>query len=155
MALEIERKFLLKDDGWRAIASLGHVIKQGYLNSTKARTVRVRLMDGQGFLTIKGQNIGTVRQEFEYNIPETDALALLRLCEQPIVEKTRYHVQCKGHLWEVDIFEGVNAGLEMVEVELEAVDQYLELPEWVGEEVSHNPRYYNSNLIAHPFSDWE
>ncbi|MEM7571250.1 MAG: CYTH domain-containing protein [Bacteroidota bacterium] len=154
MALEIERKFLLKNNSWRDQADPGHEIKQGYLNSTKARTVRVRLMDGQGFLTIKGQNIGTVRQEFEYPIPGADAMALLNLCEQPIVEKTRYHVRYQGLTWEVDVFSGVNAGLEMVEVELEAVDQEVIFPDWVGEEVSSDPRYYNSNLIAHPYGSW-
>ena len=153
MDVEIERKFLVKDDTWRTRASEGLVCRQGYIVSDKKKTVRVRVIGEQGFLTVKGATDGISRMEFEYEIDSPDAEYMLMLCERH-VEKTRYLVDHAGMKWEVDVFEGANAGLVMAEVELESEDQEIELPAWAGEEVSDDPRYYNAYLAAHPFSGW-
>ncbi len=154
MATEIERKFLLANDGWRA-GAVGRRYRQGYLSTDKARTVRVRAIDEEAYLTIKGATEGLSRLEFEYPIPAADAEALLeQLCEQPIIDKTRYRISHGAHVWEVDEFHGANAGLIVAEIELGSEDEAFERPEWIGEEVSGDPRYFNSNLIAHPYSDW-
>lgn len=155
MGLEIERKFLVKHNSWKEKATLGQHIQQGYLNLDKERTVRVRVIAGKGMLTIKGKTVRTTRLEFEYEIPLDDALQLLNLCEQSILEKTRYLLDYEGNTWEIDVFEGVNEGLCIAEIELETEDQKVALPDWVGKEVSDDIRYYNSNLILHPFKDWE
>ena len=153
MAHEIERKFLVRSDEWRALAKATHY-RQGYLSSVKERVVRVRTIDDQGFLTIKGINEGLTRLEFEYDIPAEDAAGLLELCEKPLIEKNRSKIELNGLTWEVDEFFGDNAGLIVAEVELESEDQTFEKPSWVGEEVSGDPRYYNSNLIQNPFTTW-
>lgn len=154
MPVEIERKFLVKDDRWRTLGS-GQRYRQGYLSSVPARTVRVRLAGDQAYLTIKGKTTGALRPEYEYLIPVADAEAMLdNLCEQPLIEKTRYRIEHQGLVWEVDEFEGENRGLLIAEVELDTEDQIIEIPDWVGEEVTGNPRYYNVNLIADPFSKW-
>ena len=154
MATEIERKYLVVDDAWRSQA-VGTVFRQGYLSTVKERTVRVRVAGERGLLTIKGITVGAVRSEFEYEIPGADADQLLdELCERPLIEKTRYEIEAGGLTWEVDAFAGVNEGLITAEVELDDEDQEIALPDWVGEEVTHDPRYFNSNLIAHPFSEW-
>lgn len=155
MALEIERKFLVSSDDWQDHTHQSTPLSQGYLNSNKERTVRVRIAGDRGILTIKGKTIKTTRQEFEYDIPLAEARKLLLLCEQPIIEKTRYLVTADELLWEIDVFEGVNKGLTVAEVELQSEEQKIDLPSWVGQEVSDDPRYYNSNLIRHPFQDWE
>lgn len=155
MASEIERKFLVTSDAWRALAHGTHY-RQGYLSTVKERTVRVRTIDDQAFLTIKGLTVGVTRAEYEYPIPHADATALLdRLCEQPLVEKTRYKIPFAGLVWEVDEFHGVNQGLVVAEVELPSADAAFEKPTWVGLEVSHDSRYFNSNLIRHPYTTWE
>jgi len=154
MAQEIERKFLLASDQWRSGAE-GRLYRQGYLSTDKARTVRVRIVGERGLLTIKGLTRGISRLEFEYDIPLADATRLLdELCHRPLIEKTRYEVTHGGLTWEIDEFHGDNAGLIVAEVELASEDQDIELPEWVGAEVSGDPRYYNSNLAQHPFSKW-
>jgi len=154
MATEIERKFLVKDDTWRGLGEGGHY-RQGYLSTEPDRTVRVRVVAGKGYLTIKGRTVDATRAEYEYVIPLADANAMLdELCERPLIEKTRYRIDCQGLLWEVDEFEGENAGLVIAEVELASADQVVALPDWVGEEVTTDPRYYNANLIANPFSRW-
>ncbi len=154
MATEIERKYLVVDDAWRSQA-VGTVFRQGYLSTVKERTVRVRVAGERGLLTIKGITVGAVRSEFEYEIPGADADQLLdELCERPLIEKTRYEIEAGGLTWEVDAFAGANEGLITAEVELDDEDQEIALPDWVGEEVTHDPRYFNSNLIAHPFSEW-
>jgi adenylate cyclase len=144
MAVEIERKFLVAGDGWRGGA--GRRLVQGYLSETGAATVRVRIDGAGAFLTIKGENAGAVRPEFEYPIPLADAEAILALCRRPLVEKTRYEVEHSGHVWEVDVFEGDNAGLVTAEVELDAEQEAVELPSWVGTEVTSDLRYRNSSL---------
>jgi adenylate cyclase len=154
MGKEIERKFLLKDDSWRSLAK-GKKYRQGYLNSVKERIVRVRTIDDKGFLTIKGMVTGATRSEFEYDIPADEAEAMLDdLCEKPLIEKNRYKIEFGGLVWEVDEFIGENQGLTMAEVELESEDQSFEKPAWIGEEVTGDPRYFNSNLIQNPYTRW-
>jgi adenylate cyclase len=154
MGKEIERKFLVKTDEWKELAKSTHY-RQGYLSSQKERVVRVRTIDDKGFLTIKGITVGATRLEFEYDIPLSDTKELLELCEQPIIEKSRAKIGFAGLTWEVDEFYGVNKGLTVAEVELETEDQKFEKPDWIGEEVTGDPRYFNSNLIANPFTEWK
>ncbi len=154
MAKEIERKFLVKNDTWRS-QDKGKRYRQGYLNTAKERTVRARIAGDKGYLTIKGITIGAMRSEYEYEIPVADANEMLDgLCERPLIEKTRYHVPHDGLVWEIDEFEGENRGLIVAEVELKDEHQSLTLPDWVGEEVTGDPRYFNANLVAKPFSKW-
>jgi CYTH domain-containing protein len=153
MPQEIERKFLVTGDGWRALG-VGAIYRQGYI-STGARTVRVRVVGDRGYLTIKGPTDGISRSEFEYAIPIEEALEMLQtLCELPLIAKTRYQVPWAGLVWEIDEFEGENQGLIIAEVELSEPNQAIDFPEWIGEEVSHDPRYYNSNLAKVPFTHW-
>ena len=154
MGTEIERKFLMKNDSWRSLAK-GTKYRQGYLNSTKERVVRVRTIDDKGFLTIKGITTGATRVEYEYEIPDVEATAMLdELCEKPLIEKNRYKIALGGFTWEVDEFFGENQGLIIAEVELESEDQQFEKPHWIGEEVTGDPKYFNSNLIQNPYLKW-
>ncbi len=155
MAKEIERKYRIKDNTWKSQIHSSHSIKQGYLNLEPTRTVRVRIMGPKAFLTIKGKNIKTTRLEFEYEIPIDDALQLLQLCEKPLLEKTRHEIHINKLIWEIDEFEGDNQGLIIAEVELQDENQEIELPSWIEKEVSHEPRYYNSNLIQNPYKNWK
>tara|TARA_B100002003_G_C14157473_1_gene557713 strand:- start:4372 stop:4842 length:471 start_codon:yes stop_codon:yes gene_type:complete len=151
---EIERKFLLKNDSWRVEGS-GTLYRQGYLSTVSERTVRIRLINDQGFLTIKGIPVGARRAEYEYEIPAGEASEMLdNLCEHPLIEKTRYRVEYQDLVWEIDEFKGDNAGLNIAEVELEDENQAVHMPDWVGEEVTGDPRYYNANLTANPYSQW-
>lgn len=160
MATEIERKFLLANDDWRAQADAGIQMRQGYLSSFSAdvapkASVRVRIAGERANLNIKSATLGVTRQEFEYPIPVDDANALLdTLAEGPLIEKNRYHVQHGKHTWEIDVFAGDNQGLVVAEIELGAEDEDFERPGWLGEEVSGDPRYYNVCLVKHPFKDW-
>ena len=154
MAKEIERKFLVAGEAWRALAE-GTRYRQGYLSTVKERTVRVRTIGDTGFLTIKGISVGATRSEYEYEIPAGDAEEMLDdLCERPIIEKNRYKIPLGDVTWEVDEFFGVNDGLIVAEVELQSEDQAFDKPEWIGEEVTGDPKYFNANLIARPFSTW-
>ncbi len=153
MAKEIERKFLVRGDAWRALAT-GVGYRQGYLSTVKERTVRVRTVGAKGFLTVKGITVGATRLEFEYEIPTADANSLLEMCEQPLVEKSRYKIPQGDLTWEIDEFDGVNRGLIVAEIELPSEDHAFARPDWIGEEVTGDPRYFNSNLIAHPFTTW-
>lgn len=154
MGKEIEKKFLVRGDVWRSLAK-GTAYRQGYLNSAKERTVRIRTIDAKAFLTIKGLTVGATRSEYEYEIPVADCDAMLdALAEKPIIEKKRYKVPFAGLTWEIDEFFGDNAGLIVAEVELESETQIFEKPDWVGEEVTADPRYFNSNLIKHPYTKW-
>ena len=154
MGKEIERKFLLKGDAWRDLAQ-GTMYRQGYLNSAKERTVRVRTVGDKAFLTIKGITVGATRAEYEYEIPFVDCNALLdNLAEKPLIEKKRYKIKQGEFVWEIDEFFGDNKGLIVAEVELTSEDQAFPKPEWVGDEVTGDPRYFNSNLIKHPFTKW-
>ena len=155
MAIEIERKFLIQNDDWRNLA-LGTVYRQGYLATGAARTVRVRIAGNSAYLTIKSASVGISRAEFEYEIPIADAAQMLdTLCDRPLIEKTRYKILHQGVLWEVDEFDGENRGLILAEVELTDPNQPLVLPDWIGQEVSDDPRYFNSNLVKHPFQSWD
>jgi CYTH domain-containing protein len=154
VATEIERKFLVVGDDWRSLAAATE-IRQGYLSTVKERTVRVRVIGDRGYVTVKGITVGATRTEFEYEIPVADAHQMLdQLCERPIIEKTRSRIDVAGLIWEVDSFAGVNAGLVVAEVELEDEAQEIDPPRWIGEEVTDDPRYFNANLIAHPFNEW-
>lgn len=154
MPQEIERKFLLKNKDWKAQVNKSYALKQGYLSTHPERTVRVRIKGEKGILTIKGKNEGISRAEYEYEIPLIDAEELLLVCEKPIIEKTRYEVYVNEHTWEIDVFEGVNKGLSVAEIELKSENEAFEIPEWIGVEVSNDPRYYNSSLIRAPYSSW-
>jgi adenylate cyclase len=154
MGREIERKFLVRGDGWRPGARTVFY-RQGYLLAEAGRTIRVRVQGDQAFLTIKGRTETIARLEYEYPIPVADAHEMLeRLCRQPFVEKYRSTIEHAGMTWEVDEFLGENQGLIVAEVELESEDQVVERPEWVGEEVTHDPRYLNANLATYPFARW-
>jgi adenylate cyclase len=154
MGTEIERKYLLRNDLWREGAS-GTMYRQGYLNSVKERTVRIRTVGDKAFLTIKGITVGATRAEYEYPIPTDDCNAMLdALAEKPLIEKKRYKIKHGGLIWEIDEFFGDNKGLIVAEVELQSESQSFSKPDWVGEEVSGDPRYFNSNLIKHPFTKW-
>ena len=154
MAKEIERKFLVAHQVWRESVNTIHVYRQGYLSYDSERTVRVRATEVTGYLTIKGITEGLTRDEFEYEIPLADALALLQLCERPAIEKKRYIVPNGAHVWEVDVFEGVNEGLVVAEIELGSEDEAFDKPNWLGNEVSGDRKYSNSALSLHPFKDW-
>ena len=154
MAKEIERKFLVAGEDWRALAR-GTRYRQGYLSTVKERTVRVRTIDDKGYLTVKGISVGATRSEYEYEIPAADAEEMLDdLCEKPIIEKNRYKIPIGDVIWEVDEFLGVNDGLIVAEIELLSEDQSFPKPDWIGDEVTGDPRYFNANLIARPFSTW-
>lgn len=154
MGVEIERKFLLAGDGWRKLGE-PVLLRQGYLSSNPDRTVRVRIEGATGTLTIKGRSVGATRSEWEYEIPLDEAGELLdRLCEQPVIQKHRRRIAFGAHIWEIDEFLGANQGLVVAEVELEFEEQQFDKPEWIGEEVTHDRRYFNSSLISQPFSAW-
>lgn len=155
MGREIERKFLLAGDGWRSLAE-GVPYRQGYLCSSRERTVRVRIAGSRGLLTVKGPTRGATRSEFEYEIPLADARELLdTLCPQPQIDKRRYTIPYAEMVWEVDEFFGVNQGLIVAEIELEHEDQDFVRPEWIGAEVTDDPRYANAALCAAPYTTWK
>jgi adenylate cyclase len=160
MATEIERKFLVTGDGWRDQADQGVRYRQGYLTSLapggEAKvSIRVRMQGSAAYLNIKSATLGIRRQEFEYPIPAADAKAMLeKLCVGAVVEKTRYHVTCQEHVWEIDVFHGDNAGLIVAELELTDEHEVFARPAWLGDEVSEDTRYYNVCLAQHPYKDW-
>lgn len=155
MAQEIERKFLVQGE-FKSSAYASERIVQGYLSSVPERTVRVRALGDKGFLTIKGvaDKEGVSRYEWEKEIPVSEALELMKLCEPRIIDKVRYFVKCGTHIFEVDEFQGENAGLIMAEVELQSVAEDFERPGWLGEEVTGDKRYYNAMLSKHPYAKW-
>ena len=152
MGTEIERKFLVASAGWRAGNSVRLI--QCYLNRDKHRTVRIRIAGDKAFLTVKSLVQGATRAEFEYPIPVADAEQMLKFSDGPIIEKNRYVIEHDGCRWEVDEFFGDNAGLIMAEIELTSEDQPFSRPPWLGREVTHDMRFYNSNLAAHPYKEW-
>ncbi len=155
MATEIERKFLIKNSSWKEHADKGNKYSQGYLVGSKHASVRVRLQGEYAYLNIKSATLGIARQEFEYEIPLVDALEMLdTLCEKPLISKTRYHIKNDNHLWEIDVFDGDNEGLIVAEIELNNEDEVFTKPDWLGEEVSADTRYYNVCLVKHPFKEW-
>ncbi|MFT3992552.1 MAG: CYTH domain-containing protein [Luteolibacter sp.] len=154
MAIEIERKFLVANDGWRG-GTEGTRFSQGYLTNDPDRTVRVRVAGEKAFLTIKGRSQGISRAEFEYEIPVAEAVELLGMCLPTVIDKTRYVVEFSGLAWEVDVFHGENDGLIVAEVELDDENTVPDLPPWIGAEVSGDPRYFNSRLSRTPYRDWK
>jgi adenylate cyclase len=154
MGVEIERKFLVRGEEWKSLGE-SVLLRQGYLSSQPERIVRVRIEGDRAMMTIKGRSVGASRGEWEYPLPMEDARVFLdQLCERPIIEKHRYRIVHEGMTWEVDEFMGENAGLVVAEIELESEGQGFEKPEWVGEEVTQDARYFNSNLLRHPYSKW-
>ncbi len=154
MGIEIERKFLVADDGWRQAAASRTRFSQGYLSRDPARTVRIRIAGDAAFLTIKGATRGATRAEFEYPVPLADAQQLLALCDGPVVEKVRHLCPVEGMTWEVDEFLGANAGLVVAEIELADEAQAFARPAWLGAEVTGDGRYVNANLAVMPFTRW-
>lgn len=154
--LEIERKFLVKNLDFIALATAKNRIVQGYLNSTPERTVRVRIKGNKGFLTIKGKSneAGTTRMEWEKEIDALDAEQLLTLCEKGAIDKIRHEIPVGNHTYEVDIFFGENEGLIMAEIELQSEDEAFEKPSWLGEEITSDKRYYNAYLSNNPYKTW-
>lgn len=154
MAKEIERKFTVDTGKWLP-EDAGVQVRQGYIPASGKTSVRVRVAGDKAWLTIKGETMGAVRTEFEYPIPVSDANQMLdELCMRPFIEKTRHYVEYAGTIWEVDVFMGENTGLLIAEVELMREDQDIERPPWVLTEVTGDPKYYNVNLVARPFSQW-
>ena len=154
MAKEIERKFLVNTNAW-VPAGPGVRLTQGYLSADKDRVVRVRREGIAATLTIKGPSAGFTRSEFEYAIPTSDASEMLAsLCKRPLIDKNRHTEEHDGRVWQIDVFHGDNDGLVVAEVKLPSEDAVLVLPRWAGQEVSDDPRYFNSNLLAHPYSAW-
>ncbi|MEM7032220.1 MAG: CYTH domain-containing protein [Chloroflexota bacterium] len=154
MGTEIERKFLVKDNRWQS-GLKGVLCRQGYLTTNSDTTVRVRIKGDRGYLTIKGPSEGLTRAEYEYEIPIQDAIEMLnQYCVEGVVEKERFMVSHDAMTWEIDVFKGQNEGLILAEVELIDEEQVVAIPEWVGEEVSHDPQYRNAYLAQHPYCNW-
>jgi adenylate cyclase len=155
MAAEIEHKYLVQRNVWTPKDS-GVLYRQGYLSLVKERVVRVRIAGDRGYLTVKGLTTGVTRLEFEYPIPLADAATMLdQLCERPLIEKTRYHEEYQGHLWEIDEFHGDNDGLILAEIEVADRSERYAIPPWAGAEVSNDPRYFSSNLGLNPYKNWK
>lgn len=156
MAIEIERKFLVKNDAYKTESFKEIRITQGYLSLVPERTVRVRIKGEKGFITIKGiaSETGVSRYEWEKEIPLDEAHELLKICEPGVIDKTRYYVKSGAHTFEVDEFYTDNEGLTVAELELGSEDEVFEKPEWLAEEVSGEPKYYNSMLIKNPYKNW-
>ena len=155
MAIEIEHKFLLANDDWREQIIRSIKYRQGYLNSQATCSIRIRISDDHAWLNIKSATIGTHRNEYEYEIPIPDANEIVQnLCRKPIIEKTRHFVIDDGNTWEIDEFDGDNLGLIVAEIELSEIGKPFSKPHWLGEEVTHDLRYYNNKLAIHPYSKW-
>ena len=157
MAIEIERKFLLSSDQWRELVTKKVKMQQGYLaTSANAASVRVRIVGDKANLNIKSATLELFRHEYEYPIPIVDAQEMLEhLCETPLIEKIRHYVSVGNHVWEIDEFSGDNAGLIVAEVELQHVDEKFDKPQWLGDEVTQDKRYYNVCLVRHPYKQWK
>jgi adenylate cyclase len=156
MAIEIERKFLVRSDEWRAHVQRHIGIRQGYLSGGGGLSTRIRIVDGaDATLTIKSGRAGLRRLEFEYPIPLADAEQLMSLCQAAAIDKVRHVVPWQGMTWEIDVFEGDNAGLVVAEVELDHEGRQLDPPRWIGAEITGQSRYYNSSLVRHPFRLWD
>lgn len=154
MGVEIERKFLVRGKDWRAGILDSRKLRQGYLAIDDEISVRVRTDGRNATVAIKGAADGLARPEFEYAIPAADAESLLGLCRGRLVEKIRHRIKADGRIWEIDEFFGINAGLVLAEVEMSDAGESITLPDWLGAEVSDDPRYFNANLSIQPFSRW-
>ncbi|MCP4408351.1 MAG: CYTH domain-containing protein [Gammaproteobacteria bacterium] len=155
MATEIERKFLVHSDQWKASLERQEDFLQGYLANNDSCSIRVRISGGKAKLNIKSSTLGISRSEYDYTIPIADGQELLQqLCGKPVIEKTRHYVKHGRHLWEVDVFEGENAGLVVAEIELGQEDEDFEKPDWAGQEVTEDARYYTASLQVNPYRNW-
>ncbi len=155
MAVEIEKKFLIISNNWRDDASEGVQFLQGYFATNDSCSIRVRIAGNKANLNIKSATLGVTRTEYEYSISMKDAEQMLQnLCIQPLIEKTRYHVKHDEHTWEVDVFAGKNEGLVVAEIELKSTNEAFTKPNWIGDEVSDDPRYYNVSLVSYPYKNW-
>ena len=156
MAVEIERKFQVNKEKWQQVKKPeGSYLRQGYLLTDPEKTIRVRVKKETGYLTIKGKNEGATRAEYEYPIPLIDAEELLDKFASAVISKVRFEIPVAGKIWEVDEFSGDNSGLILAEIELNTEEEKFTLPDWVSEEVTHDKRYYNSQLSMHPYKDWQ
>ena len=156
MAVEIERKFLLASDSWRAAVTDSVEIVQGYIADSDTSTVRVRVAGENGSLNIKGPTLGITRKEYEYDLPLADAREILaEFCVARVITKTRHHAEHRGRIWEIDEFAGGNAGLIVAEIELSSENEVFDRPGWLGDEVSGDPRYYNVCLVKQPYGSWQ
>lgn len=155
MATEIERKFLVTSDAWRQQVTRQMILKQGYFGAAKKASIRIRISGDSANINIKSATLDIVRKEYEIPIDLNDAEEMLEdLCERPVIEKVRYLVPFGNHVWEVDEFSGDNQGLLVAEIELSSPDEEFEKPEWLGDEVSHDERYYNVCLVKNPYKNW-
>lgn len=155
MGKEIERKFTVVNDDWKSAVSRSCRYRQGYMGTDKLSSVRIRIEGDKANINIKSATLGITRQEYEYDIPLADAEEMLNnLCHPPLIEKTRHFVSYDGKTWEIDVFEGDNDGLIVAEIELDNEHEDVSLPDWAGEDVSHDTRYYNVCLVKHPYKDW-
>lgn len=156
MATEIERKFLVTNDSWKKEVTSTAEYTQGYLATERSCSIRIRVEQNRASLNIKSATLGISRNEYDYPIPLSEANEILQdLCIKPLLKKTRYHVPHGTHVWEIDVFDGDNKGLVVAEIELETQDELFSRPDWLGEEVSDDPRYYNVRLVDHPYSKWD
>ena len=155
MGIEIERKFLVKNDDFKKQAK-AEIYHQGFLSTNKKRIVRVRKSKGKAWFTIKGISKGALRKEFEYEIPFNDGEYIINeICKKPAILKKRYQIPWGGFIWEVDEFLNENEGLVIAEIELDTEDQVFDLPDWIGKEVTGNKKYYNAYLVKHPYTTWK
>lgn len=155
MATEIERKFLIVNDDWRGQVSEKKIIRQGYFGRTAKASIRIRVSGNSANINIKSATLDVTRKEYEIPVPLADAEEMLEhLCERPLIEKVRHIVPAGDHVWEIDEFSGDNKGLVVAEIELSSADESFSRPKWLGEEVSHDKRYYNVCLVRHPYKDW-
>jgi adenylate cyclase len=155
MAIEIERKYLVKSMDWKVKADAGTRLLQGYMANTEKVAIRVRIASKQAWLTLKSASSGIRRLEFEYPLPVADAKQILdEFCLGQVIHKTRYRLPLGGHVWEIDVFHDVNEGLVLAEIELKNEQENFTLPDWIGQEVSGDKRYYNANLSQNPYSGW-
>ncbi|HMA63287.1 MAG TPA: CYTH domain-containing protein [bacterium] len=157
MGLEIERKFLVTNNHYKSEKLIDKIeITQGYITLDKEKVIRIRIADDQAYLTLKGLATEVTRHEFEYNIPVDEAREMLKIfCYQPIIKKTRYLIEYKDHIWEIDEFHNENDGLEIAEIELDSEDENFSKPAFIGNEVTTDRRYYNFNLVVNPYQDWK
>ncbi|MDH5484969.1 MAG: CYTH domain-containing protein [Gammaproteobacteria bacterium] len=155
MPVEIERKFLIRNDNWKSAVDSSTPIRQGYLAPLSKASMRIRIDGDKANINIKSATLGIHRMEYEYPIPMDEALEMLdQLCDRPQIEKVRHRIKQGKHVWEIDEFAAENAGLIMAEIELESEDEAFDKPDWLGEEVTGDERYYNVNMVRHPYKDW-
>lgn len=156
MPFEIERKYLVKKDLWSTLAKpQGEYYRQGYIVNEKAKTVRVRATENKGFITIKGKTDNpAIKPEYEYQIPKSEAIELLKGFTENNIEKTRYKIDYEGKTWEIDVFHGDNQGLIIAEIELNSIEEWYKIPDWIDYEVTHEDQYFNANLSKNPFKNW-